>query len=124
MNDTLAILLLGFIQGLTEFLPISSSMHLVLLDQYVWAHDPSLDVAVHLGSLLAVMLVFWRKVKQLLNGLHDLGRRRITPAVKLLLLLILATLPVIIAGLALDRFGREYLHHPTIIGATSLGFGV
>ncbi len=124
MNETLAILSLGALQGLTEFLPISSSMHLVLIDQFIWAHDPVLDVAVHFGSLLAVTLVFWREVIRLFSGLSDVCRLKFTPNAHLLLLLILATIPVIIAGLYLDGLGWENLHQTKIIGAASLGFGL
>ncbi len=124
MNETLAILSLGAIQGLTEFLPISSSMHLVLMDQFIWAHDPLLDVAVHLGSLLAVTLVFWREAVRLFVGMSDVCRLRITPNAQLLLLLMLATMPVIIAGFFLDDLGWENLHQTKIIGAASLGFGL
>lgn len=124
MNETLAIVTLGAVQGLTEFLPISSSMHLVLMDQFVWSHDPALDVAVHLGSLLAVMLVFWSEVCRLFSGTRDLCRFRITPNARLLLLLVLATVPVLGVGFFLDGFGWEHLHRPDVIGIASLGFGL
>lgn len=124
MNETLAILGLGAIQGLTEFLPISSSMHLVLMDHFVWAHDPLLDVAVHLGSLFAVVLVFWREVFRLVVGASDVCRLRITANAQLLLLLMLATTPVVVAGFFLDDFGWDSVHQTKTIGAASLGFGL
>lgn len=124
MNDIFSVLLLGFVQGLTEFLPISSSMHLVLFDQFVWAHMPHLDVAVHLGSLLAVTIFFWREVWRLFSGLGDLVRGRYSTDSRLLFLLIMATIPVIVAGFYLDGAGWESLHDTAVIGAASLGFGI
>ena len=124
MNDTLQIIVLSIIQGITEFLPISSSMHLVLWKHWFWPHDPSFDIAVHCGSLFAVMWVFWPEVLRLLRGAADTVQIRTTADARLCQLLVLATIPVIIAGFLLHGEGWEQLHQPTIIGASSLGFGL
>ena len=97
--------LIAMIQGITEFLPISSSGHLILLPQLSNLEDQGLvlDVAVHVGSLLAVVIFFWRDVAEGLVGLGRLARGRVdTPGARLALGLVVATIPVVIAGAILN----------------------
>ena len=98
---------LAVVQGLTEFLPVSSSGHLNLVHLLTRWQDqgPFMDVAVHVGSLVAVMAYFWREMLQLLGGLGNLLRGRVTPQGRLLLLLILASLPVFAVGYVLLATG-------------------
>src|SRR5215472_16199779 len=90
---------LGMIQGLTEFLPVSSSAHLVIFPWLFGWNDPGLafDVALHLGTLLALVIYYWRTwldlVLSLVNG--EKTQRR------MLVLLILASIPGALIGLAL-----------------------
>lgn len=101
---------LALIQGLTEFLPISSSGHLNLLHLLTHWEDqgPLMDVAVHVGSLFAVLLYFWRDVIGLLAGLLDLCRARLTEQSRFLLYLIVATIPVFVFGYILLKSGIIY----------------
>lgn len=95
------LVILAVIQGVTEFLPVSSSGHLNLVHLLTGFPDegPVIDVAVHVGSLLAVFAYFWRDVVYLLGGLRDVAMARLsTPAARLLLLLAAASLPVMVAG--------------------------
>jgi undecaprenyl-diphosphatase len=94
------LILLAIIQGLTEFLPISSSAHLILVPALTEWEDQGvlMDVAVHVGSLFAVMLYFRRDVGQMAVGLVDGLRGRVTEASSLLGLLVAATIPVVIFG--------------------------
>ena len=73
------LLLLAVIQGVTEFLPVSSSGHLALYPRLTNVQDQglALDVAVHVGSLLAVILYFWKDVKLAMGGLVRLARGKI-----------------------------------------------
>jgi undecaprenyl-diphosphatase len=116
------------IQGLTEFLPISSSGHLILLPALTGGPDQGLaiDVAVHLGTLLAVVLYFWADVKAGLIGLGRLARGKVdTPGAKLGLLLIVATIPVVIVGLVIKILGvDEMMRSVAVIGWTMLIFGI
>ena len=120
--------LLAVVQGLTEFLPISSSGHLILLPWVMDVPDQGLaiDVAVHVGTLGAVMLYFRREVAQLWRGTgHVLTGRFATPEARLLLLLAIATVPVVIAGLILKVTGlAEAMRSIAVIGWAMLGFGL
>ncbi len=94
------VIILALIQGLTEFLPISSSAHLNLVHLLTVLPDegPLIDVAIHVGSLLAVMIYFWRDVLELAMGLLDLVRGRLTARARLLLYLAAATVPIVVVG--------------------------
>lgn len=102
------LLLVAVIQGITEFLPVSSSGHLILLPNLTGMADQgqAIDVAVHVGTLAAVVLYFWRDVRVAALGTVDLIRgRRETPGARLAFGLIIATIPVIIAGLLMKITG-------------------
>lgn len=125
--DFLQILVLALVQGITEFLPVSSSGHLVLVPIFTgWADQGLLmDVAVHVGTLAAVMAYFWRELLQAAWGLIDLIKRRDTDAAKLALALIIATIPAVIAGFILHSTGAsDALRSAEIIGWTTLVFGI
>lgn len=105
------LVILAVIQGLTEFLPVSSSGHLNLVHLLTDFPDegPVIDVAVHVGSLLAVFAYFWRDMIFLLGGARDVVTMRVsTPAARLLLLLVLASVPVMIAGAVMLATGMVH----------------
>ena len=122
------LLIIAVIQGITEFLPISSSGHLILLPGLTGMEDQGqvIDVAVHVGTLFAVILYFWRDVSQAILGLPRLLRGKIdTPGARLAWLLILATIPVILFGLLLKLTGLDdSLRSVAVIGWTMLIFGI
>ncbi|MBI3521607.1 MAG: undecaprenyl-diphosphate phosphatase [Chloroflexi bacterium] len=112
MNDTLAAALLGLIQGLTEFLPVSSTAHLALA-QRAFQLDPlrfglTFDVALHLGTLLAVLLYFLSTWIALVRGLFQ-GQW------KLPLLLVLGTIPGAVIGVLFESVVERELRDPAII---------
>ena len=122
------LLLVAVIQGITEFLPVSSSGHLILLPNLTGMTDQgqAIDVAVHVGTLAAVVIYFWRDVAVGLGGLPRLLRGRVdTPGAKLALLLIVSTIPVIVAGLILKVTGlSDAMRSVAVIGWTMLVFGI
>ncbi|GAA6147176.1 undecaprenyl-diphosphate phosphatase [Pseudooceanicola nitratireducens] len=122
------LILLAVIQGITEFLPISSSGHLILLPQLTSMADQgqTIDVAVHVGTLGAVILYFWSDVKEALLGLPRLLRGKLdTPGARLAFLLIVATIPAILVGLVLKVTGlADMMRSALVIGVTMLVFGV
>ncbi len=127
MSD-LHLLLLALIQGVTEFLPISSSGHLALFPALTGTTDQGLniDVAVHVGTLVAVVIYFRAEVADALTGaLHVLTGRFATPEARLALMLALSTVPVVIAGLALKLSGyEEAMRSIEVIAWTTLIFGI
>ena len=112
--------LVAVIQGLTEFLPVSSSGHLILLPSLTGMQDQGqvIDVAVHVGTLLAVILYFWPDVRMGLAGLPRLLRGRVdTQGAWLALCLVIATVPVVIVGLILNLTGiDDMMRGPVVIG--------
>ena len=122
------LILLALIQGITEFLPISSSGHLILLPELTGGADQgqAIDVAVHVGTLFAVMLYFWRDVGRLFRGgLHVVSGRVRTDDARLFLLLAIATIPVVMAGFVLKMSGlSDALRSIKVIGWTMLIFGL
>lgn len=120
--------LVAVIQGITEFLPISSSGHLILLPNLTGMADQGLviDVAVHVGTLFAVVLYFWSDVRAAAVGSLQLLRGKVdTPGAFLALCLIMATIPVVIAGLAMKVTGlNEAMRSTAVIGWTMLIFGI
>ena len=122
----LHIVVLTLVQGVTEFLPISSSGHLVLVPIFTgWPdHGLIIDVAVHVGTLFAVILYFWRDIIAMLKGMVMVARGRKDPYAKLSGLLVLATIPVFAAGYGLKYYGVDGLRSLNVIAWTTLGFGV
>lgn len=126
----LQLMILAGVQGITEFLPISSSGHLILVPIFAGWADQGLiiDVAVHVGTLFAVMLYFWRDMAAMASGLwHMLTGRRHAGA-RLFWLAVLATLPLIGGGYAINEYshiiGENWLRGIELIGWTTLGFGI
>ena len=122
------LLILALIQGLTEFLPISSSGHLILLPNLTGMADQgqALDVAAHVGTLGAVILYFRSDVAKVAAGaLHLLRGRRDTEGALWALCLLVATIPVVICGLILKSTGlNDMLRSTAVIGWTMLLFGI
>lgn len=124
--DFLQLLVLALVQGITEFLPISSSAHLILVPALTGWEDQGLgiDVAMHIGTLLAVILYFREDFVRLLRGALDALRGRRTEDARLSLQVILATLPVVVAGFALRDVIAEDWRSPALIMVTTAVFGV
>lgn len=124
----LTLSLLAIVQGITEFLPISSSAHLILLHRMTGetADALALDVAVHLGSILAVVLYFRPDVTRAFAGVGQVLRGRLDSAEAFLALcLILATVPAVAVGAVLALTGWvDLLRNAQIIGVTMIVFGV
>ncbi|MCL4138937.1 UNVERIFIED_CONTAM: hypothetical protein GTU68_006653 [Idotea baltica] len=124
----LTLVLAALIQGLTEFLPVSSSAHLILLPALTGMDDQGqiIDVAVHVGTLFAVIFYFWPDVRAATLGLGRLLRGKVdTSGAFLALCLVIATVPVVIVGLVLKLTGLDdMLRSVAVIGWTMIIFGV
>lgn len=122
----LQIIVLSVIQGITEFLPISSSGHLALTPVLLGWKDQGLliDVAVHVGTLGAVVMYLWRDIWAILQGLVRLATGRIDAGARLAGLVLIASLPVIAAGFAVKLWLGDALRTPAVIGWSFIGFGL
>ncbi|RKZ40126.1 MAG: undecaprenyl-diphosphatase [Gammaproteobacteria bacterium] len=126
--DIWHIIILAVIQGLTEFLPISSSAHLILFPQLTGWEDQGLafDVAVHVGSLVAVLMYFRADLKPLLvSWFKSMKTWELTPESRLVWGVGVGTVPVGLMGLAIVGAGLEgYLRSPLIIATATIVFGL
>ena len=119
--------LLALIQGLTEFLPVSSSAHLIIPEAvFGWTEQGVLiDVMAHFGTLFSVLIYFRREVGEMLAGLVELAQRKLTRGSALALNLLVATPPTLLAGFLLAAGGLDAaLRSPLLIAVTSIVFGV
>ncbi len=116
MNDWLQWTVLALVQGLTEFLPVSSSAHLILMSQFAGWSDQGLvmDIAAHFGTLLAVLVYFRADVWRLLRGADG----------RLLICLLVATVPLALAGVLSASLVATHLRAAWVIALATAVFGV
>jgi undecaprenyl-diphosphatase len=123
----LQIVVLALIQGITEFLPISSSGHLLLVPVVTGWPDQGIltDVMVHMGSFVAVVVYFWRDCLNLLMGAIDLLRGRVTAWGRLAMLILVGTIPAVIMGVVLDKLGFMDVvrQMPQVVAWNAIVFG-
>lgn len=126
--DILHIIILAIIQGLTEFLPISSSAHLILFPKLTGWEDQGLafDVAVHVGSLIAVLMYFRQDWKPLLTSwIKSIKTLKLTQESRLVWGIGVGTIPAGLVGLAIAGSGLDNeLRSPLIIATTTIVFGL
>ncbi len=121
-----SVVVLALVQGLTEFLPVSSSAHLILAPVVFGWPDQGLafDVAVHVGSLTAVVWYFRAEVIKLgIDWYHSTRTRRLVGESALARGVLIGTIPVGVAALAAGELIELYLRSPLVIAGATLGFG-
>ena len=125
------LLTLSLIQGLTEFLPVSSSGHLVLLPHFFgWQNQGlEMDVALHVGTLTAVLIYFWADVWGMITHffrycLNGFRAQDLDHEVRLSLSLVVATLPAIFVGFILKKTGLDDIRQVGVIATTSIVFAL
>jgi len=107
----LEIVILAVVQGIAEFLPISSSGHLVILGELLGklGDSPTLEIILHAGTLGSILVVFWRRIVRLLTT-----DKRVIP------LLVVGTIPAAVVGLTIRKYFEQILHNPVLVGAMLL----
>jgi undecaprenyl-diphosphatase len=121
------VIVLAVVQGLTEFLPISSSGHLVLVPSILGWTDQGLvfDVAVHFGSLGAVCIYFRNDIAALLRGSLKVATGDIvSPESRMTMAIAIGTVPAAVAGLLFAGWISDNLRHPSVVVVTLAGFGI
>lgn len=126
--DILQAIFLGVVQGVTEILPISSSGHLVLVPWLFNFKDPGLsfDVALHLGTLFAIVFVFYSDIVKVLMGAVDLLKKRdlSEPYQRLAIFLAVGIVPGVVAGVALEKYAESVFRSPLLVAASLFVFAV
>lgn len=125
--DWFQVVVLAVLQGLTEFLPISSSAHLILVPLLTdWPDQgAAFDVAVHVGTLLAVVVYFRGELGIMLRDwLRSIAGGRAVGESRMVWLLVIGTLPVAVCGLALELIGTDFLRSAAIIATTTVVFAL
>jgi len=113
------ILLLSFVQSATEFLPVSSSGHLILMEKFGFSNQNLLmDISLHLGTLIAVLAFFYKDILNILKNFYKKNQEQ-----KLLFHLIVATIPACILGYFFNDIIETTLRSPIIIAFTSIFYG-
>lgn len=120
-------LILGIVQGLTELLPISSSAHLAIIPWFFnWNNIPDyFDVALHFGTLLAIVLFFWKDWVKLIKGAYDQAvNKKKNREARMFWYIVIATIPGGIIGFILDHFAEDALSKPLIIALALIIMGI
>jgi len=124
--DFFYLAVLSIIQGATEFLPVSSQAHLILLAKLAITDlGPSIEVAAHAGSLVAIMLYFKQEVMMMLKGVaHSLARSQSDEA-RLLHKVVIASIPVVVVGLVIKLTAtQEHIRSVDVIAGSTIFFGI
>jgi undecaprenyl-diphosphatase len=121
--------ILGALQGVTEFLPISSSAHLILVPWFFGWPDQGLtfDVVLHAGTLFAILSFFWKDWLQMVTGLLSNQGKEVAgqyASPRLLLLLVCGTLPAALAGYFAEKAVETWLRSPLILSFTLIGLAM
>lgn len=112
---------LALVQSITEFLPVSSSAHLILVPYFTGWDDQgiAMDIGMHVGTLFAVVVYFWPSFWNILTGFYKKGSSQ-----HLFLCLVVGTIPALIVGFLLEKWVETTLRSPFIIAFTLIFFGV
>ncbi len=134
--DTFHAMLLGAIQGLTEFLPVSSSGHLVLFQNLFGLHDPELffDICLHMGTLIAIFLVFWKEIGTILSTLFQLPKLaqragglkpliKDNESVRIVLFILVGTIPTGLLGVFFKDLADHLFANLRLVGLMLLVTG-
>ncbi|VAW50444.1 Undecaprenyl-diphosphatase [hydrothermal vent metagenome] len=124
--DILQIIVLALVQGLTEFLPVSSSAHLILVPYLTGWEDQGLafDVAVHVGTLTAVVIYFRKEINKMFFAWISSLQGKHSEDSKLAWAVLIGTIPVGLVGLIFKDYISENLRTPLVIAATTIIFGL
>jgi undecaprenyl-diphosphatase len=133
---TIEAIVLGIIQGLSEFLPVSSSGHLVLFQHLFGLKEPELlfDICLHVGTLMAVLIVFYKEILEILTALLQIPSRmkqaggllrlfQVDPAIRMALLIVVGSIPTALIGLVFKEMTDKLFGSILLVGCMLLVTG-
>lgn len=120
--DLIQVLILAIVQGITEWLPISSSGHLVVVQEYFGLAPPVIfDVMLHVGTLLVVLIAFWKDVAGMLKALAQLDFA--SEEGKLVVFIVVGNIPTALIGFVFRDIFKSFFYNPLAVGIALLGTG-
>ncbi|MFQ6087111.1 MAG: undecaprenyl-diphosphate phosphatase [Candidatus Bathyarchaeia archaeon] len=120
--DLIQVLILAIIQGITEWLPISSSGHLVVVQEYFGLAPPVVfDVMLHVGTLLVVLTAFWRDITEMLRAVAKLDLK--AEDGKLAVFIVVGSIPTALIGFVFRDVFKSFFYNPLAVGMALLGTG-
>lgn len=127
--EIIKVIFLGIVEGITEWLPISSTGHMILFDEFVKLNvsdefKEMFFVVIQFGAIIAVIIRFWDKLWPFAKSKQGQGIVVKKPIINLWLHMLVSCVPAIIVGLPLDDFIDEYLYNPYVVAAALIFFGV
>lgn len=129
--DILKTIFLGIVEGITEWLPVSSTGHLILADEFIQlgvtdAFKEMFDVVIQLGAILAVVVMFWHKLWPFQNdrSAQGLARWCREDVWQMWFHVLVAVLPSVVIGLPLDDWLTQHFHNPPVIALMLILYGV
>lgn len=126
MTNIIHAIVLGVVQGLTELLPVSSSAHLYAIPQLLgWGEIGDFDVALHAGTLLAIVIFFYKDWIQLIvSGYKKVVKKEDSFEGRMFWYIVAATIPGGIIGFILDKYCEDFLTNPLVIGIALIVMGI
>jgi len=126
MIDVIQSMIIGGVQGISEFLPISSSGHLVLIPYvFTWDYQGlSFDIALHFGTMIAIIAYFWRDWLSIISAAFKRENAESSYPKNLLWQIIIASIPAALIGFFLENYVETYLHSPVLISFDLIVFGI
>lgn len=124
--DILKVIILSLVEGLTEFIPVSSTGHMIIVDKFLKLSDNqsfvnAFEIIIQLGAILAVVVYFWHKLWPFSKGLTKAQSRGI---ILKWIKIIIAVLPAIVLGLLFDDIIDKYLFNVTVVASMLVFYGI
>lgn len=125
-SDIVKVLILSLVEGLTEFVPVSSTGHMIIADQFLKLSDnkqfvDAFQIIIQLGAILSVVVYYWKKIFPFAGGLTTEQRREI---IQMWIKIVIAVLPAVILGLLFDDTIERHFFNPVTVSVMLIFYGI